>query len=67
MQVLMPDVSATNGYVHAISRVLFPPPVFTKQLAPMPEGALGDMPPAAADSSNSTSSEAGEAKPPASG
>jgi hypothetical protein len=40
----MPDVLASNGYVHAISRVLFPPPAFVKTLAPMPEGALGDMP-----------------------
>jgi hypothetical protein len=27
------DVDASNGVIHSISRVLFPPPVFTKEQA----------------------------------
>jgi hypothetical protein len=30
-QVVLPDVYATNGVIHGISRVLFPPPLFTKE------------------------------------
>jgi hypothetical protein len=55
----MPDVLASNGYVHAINRVLFPPPAFVKTLAPMPEGALGDTSSMAAAAGSNRSSGAG--------
>lgn len=39
------DVVASNGVIHTISRVLFPPPVFEKEiLPPTAEGALGTGP-----------------------
>jgi Fasciclin domain len=31
--VVSPDIAASNGVVHGISRVLFPPPVFSKEQA----------------------------------
>lgn len=31
--VQSPDIMATNGVIHGISRVLFPPPIFTKEQA----------------------------------
>lgn len=31
-QLVEPDMRASNGYVHGVSRVLFPPPEFSKAM-----------------------------------
>lgn len=42
--VVKPDIVATNGVLQVISRVLVPPPAFTKEAAMARQAVLADVP-----------------------